>query len=81
MDITLRIGQQGDITVSANGTDTPVGSIDEALDSIRALAEEAMAGTSGGQQAPAPADMSGAPVDDQTAQEQGMMQGFKAPRG
>jgi anti-sigma factor ChrR (cupin superfamily) len=80
MDITLTINSGGSMVVTAAEQETPVNSIDEALQAIKALAEQALSGA--GNQAPG-ADMSvpdgSQPTPDQLrdAQEQGMMQGFK----
>ena len=89
MDITLRISETGEMTVIADGQETPVGSIDEAMASIKALADEALQGAGGaGGAGPEPGADMGAPDEGAqspaqalAAQELGMMQGFKSRAG
>lgn len=81
MEITLSISDTGEITVSTNGTDTPMQTLDEAVTSIKALAEEALAGAGGISQAEEPVIAEGVePTPDQmsAAEEAGMMQGYKS---
>ena len=78
MEIILKIDDQsGQITVSANGQETPVASLDEAISAIQAIAQEALGGAE--QQAAAEGAQPAQPTaDDQqaAAEEAAMMQNY-----
>jgi hypothetical protein len=78
MDITLHIDDaDGTMTVEANGQETPVKDINQALDAIKGYAAEAASNADVG--IPAGTDDTG-PDQMQKAEEQGMMQGYKGAR-
>lgn len=79
-EIVLRISESGEITVSANGQDTPAASLDEAIGSIQAIAQEALNGGQGDTLGPENETGGGAeptPAQMDAAEETAMVKSYK----